>query len=399
LLDFHSRWASESEDRALLHLILIEEPEAHLHTQMQQVFIREIQRILPDESAAGFSRQLVVTTHSPHILYAAGFTPIRYFRRIGGPGRKQHSQVLNLSEFYRTSEKEPRDFLQRYMELTHCDLFFADAAILVEGTVERLLMPAMVHKSATSLESSYLSVLEVGGAYGHIFKSLIEFLGLTTLVITDLDSVLPKAPKVAATGDAAKEEADEDEDGQAEGDTKPPGSKCLVDTPGAVTSNQTLVKWLPAKSLISELLAADEKAKIQPKNGELSATVRVAYQVVRDVTWNGQTERRAARTLEEAFGLENLAWCQERTRHSLGLRIKKAEELALPELAKAIYERVASSAFDKTDFALAVIAQDEKGWIVPFYIDEGLKWLAKQCVPEIPQVTIAAAIEKPEQTA
>ena len=399
LLDFHSRWASETEDRALLHLILIEEPEAHLHTQMQQVFIREIQRILPDESAAGFSRQLVVTTHSPHILYAAGFTPIRYFRRIGGPGRKQHSQVLNLSEFYRTSEKEPRDFLQRYMELTHCDLFFADAAILVEGTVERLLMPAMVHKSATSLESSYLSVLEVGGAYGHIFKSLIEFLGLTTLVITDLDSVLPKAPKVAATGDAAKAEADEDEDGQAEGDTKPPGSKCLVDTPGAVTSNQTLVKWLPAKSLISELLAADEKAKIQPKNGELSATVRVAYQVVRDVTWNGQTERRAARTLEEAFGLENLAWCQDRTRRSLGLRIKKAEELTSPELAKAIYERVASSAFDKTDFALAVIAQDEKGWIVPFYIDEGLKWLAKQCVPEIPQVAIAAAIEKPEQTA
>jgi predicted ATP-dependent endonuclease of OLD family len=168
LLDYHSRWANETEDRALLHLVLIEEPEAHLHTQLQQVFIREVQRILPDDSGAGFSRQLVVTTHSPHILYAAGFTPIRYFRRVGGPGRKQHSQVLNLSEFYRTSEKESRDFLQRYMELTHCDLFFADAAILVEGTVERLLMPAMVHKSAPSLESCYLSVLEVGGAYGHI---------------------------------------------------------------------------------------------------------------------------------------------------------------------------------------------------------------------------------------
>ncbi len=402
LLDFHSRWASETEDRALLHLILIEEPEAHLHTQLQQVFIREVQKILPDDSAAGFSRQIVVTTHSPHILYAAGFTPIRYFRRIGGPGRKQHSQVLNLSEFYQTSEKEPRDFLQRYMELTHCDLFFADAAILVEGTVERLLMPAMVRKSATSLESCYLSVLEVGGAYGHIFKSLIEFLGLTTLVITDLDSVLPKASKVAAGGDAANEEVGEtDDNDQTESDAKHPGSRCLVDTPGAVTSNQTLVKWLPIKSLISELLTADEKAKIQPKSGELSATVRVAYQVAREVTWRGQTERRAGRTLEEAFALENLAWCQELARRSLGLRIKKANELSLSELAGAIYQRVANNSFDKTDFALAVIAQDEKeqAWIVPFYIDEGLKWLAKQCVPEKPQVAIAAAVEKSEPTA
>jgi hypothetical protein len=227
-------------------------------------------------------------------------------------------------------------------------------------------------------------------------------LGLTTLVITDLDSVLPKAPKVAAGGDAANKEVDEaDDDGQAEGDGKRPGSRCLVDTPGAVTSNQTLVKWLPAKSLVSELLAADEKAKVQPRNGELSALIRVAYQVARDVTWRGQTEHRAGRTLEEAFGLENLAWCQDEARRSLRLRIRKANELPLPELAAAIHQRVASNSFDKTDFALAVIAQDEKeqAWIVPFYIDEGLKWLAKQCVPEKPQIAIVAAVEKSEPKA
>ncbi len=77
---------------------------------------------------------------------------------------------------------------------------------MVEGNVERLLLPLMINKSAPKLNSTYLSILEVGGAFAHLFKDLIEFLGLTTLIITDLDSVRPKVRKekpiqAAATND------------------------------------------------------------------------------------------------------------------------------------------------------------------------------------------------------
>ncbi len=92
-----------------------------------------------------------------------------------------------------------RDFLERYLRLTHCDMFFADAAILVEGNVERLLMPQMIAKAAPRLQSNYLSVLEVGGAFGHRFKGLIDFLGLTSLIVTDIDSVSPPAAGALAS--------------------------------------------------------------------------------------------------------------------------------------------------------------------------------------------------------
>lgn len=147
-----------------------------------------------------------MTTHSFHIVYERGFVPVRYFRR-SGEGAGQGSEVLNLSHYYQQLGPPLSDFLVRYMKLTHCDLFFADAAVLVEGTVERLLLPEMIALGAPRLKSAYLSVLEVGGAYAHVFRQLIEFIGLTTLVITDIDSVVgPPAPQEvpAIEGDAAQ---------------------------------------------------------------------------------------------------------------------------------------------------------------------------------------------------
>src|SRR5260370_6974133 len=100
LLDRHEQWMDIEEDRPPLHLVFIEEPEVHLHAQLQQVFIRKIQDILQitGDDAATYQRQFVVTTHSPHILYERGFNPIRYFRR-SAPATTQTPQLLNLPPF------------------------------------------------------------------------------------------------------------------------------------------------------------------------------------------------------------------------------------------------------------------------------------------------------------
>ncbi|MFS7180564.1 ATP-dependent endonuclease, partial [Serratia proteamaculans] len=74
-------------------------------------------------------------------------------------------------------------------------MFFADKAVLIEGTSERLLLPAMIRKTDAAapgepqLGSQYLTVMEVGGAYAHRFFDLLSFLELRTLIITDIDSV------------------------------------------------------------------------------------------------------------------------------------------------------------------------------------------------------------------
>lgn len=100
LLDLHEQWKAEEDKRAPLHLVFIEQPEAHLHAQIQQVFIRNVLRLLEDanDHATFFHTQLVITTHSPHILYERGFSPIRYFRRVSDQ-LDHHTDVRNLSLF------------------------------------------------------------------------------------------------------------------------------------------------------------------------------------------------------------------------------------------------------------------------------------------------------------
>jgi len=374
LLDRHAQWLDIEENRPPLHLIFIEEPEAHLHAQLQQVFIQKVLDLLALQGADAtfYASQVVVTTHSPHVLYERGFPPVRYFRR-SETAAEQKSEVLNLSAFYNDTENPTRDFLERYLKLTHCDIFFADAAVLVEGNVERLLLPQMVAKAAPRLQSSYLSILEIGGAFGYRFRTLVEYLRIPTLVITDIDSVTP--PAALADGDEDQAEPEDDDDGDAA------GSACMTNVAGAVTSNQTLVQWLPQRQLIADLLGVAPEARIQMDAVAGTPLVRVAYQSEVDVVWNGGTIRMAGRTLEEAFALENMTWCQEQAQDDLRLRVRGSANLTCAQLVEGLHRRIKGSKFKKTDFALALLAHAPQEWTVPQYIEDGLKWLEDSVTP------------------
>lgn len=347
MVDLHEAWAHD-EARAPVRLVMVEEPESHLHAQLQQVFVDKIRAVLPEDDP-GFRTQLVVTTHSPHIVYESDFRPIRYFARVGGSGGLQLSEVRNLSLFYDEEEETTRNFLQQYIKLTHCDLFFADGAVLVEGNVERLLVPLIIDRVVPGLRSCHLTILEVGGAFAHRFARLIDFLGLTTLVITDLDSVDPAAKRAS----------------------------CMVTLPGAVTANQTLAAWTPGLTSIADLLAADDDQKTLKDAGP----VRVAYQTRQLATWADESTDLAGRTLEEAFALQNLAWTQDDEQQLLGLQIADSETLTLDQLHAALHEQI-KGRFDKTRFALGVMADPQSGWVAPEYIVEGLLWLLTELQQE-----------------
>jgi hypothetical protein len=220
---------------------------------------------------------------------------------------------------------------------------------------------------------------------------LIRFLGIATLIITDLDSV-----EVVA----APDNQNEDEEKEFEIPAAVPGGEpqkkygrtCLPSEPGAVTANQTLIQWLPKKLTIGDLHAATPADKIEAIAGTEKAMVRVAYQVQTEVSWRGTTASVCGRTLEESFGLENAQWCQEADRKPLGLRLRGqyADPIAL---ASGLHNRVTAPHFDKTRFALAVLTRKEEDWAVPLYIKEGLVWLSELVDLEASH-EIAAAAER-----
>ncbi|MEU7408505.1 ATP-dependent endonuclease [Streptomyces sp. NPDC042638] len=360
ILDFHHAW-EDMEGQPPVHLIMIEEPEAHLHAQLQQVFIRRVFELLP-EAKPGYHTQMVVTTHSSHILYESSFQPIRYFCRDKRDGALHRSDVKNLSIFYNGEKEATREFLQQYLKLTHCDLFFADAAILVEGNVERLLLPLIIDRNFPQLKACHITILEVGGAFAHKFQELLDFLDVATLVITDIDSVEPPAGL-----DADQKETDRSQ-------------ACMTTVPEAVTSNETLKNWFPKLKSVRELLDLPDGEKVVNFHGGEVGNIRVAYQTRQAVVWGTERSVLAGRTLEEAFALENLSWSQDQARKIIGLCIAKSDRLGLAELHEAIFKRVRN--LDKTRFALGLIAEQDTAWKTPQYILDGLTWLSNNLAPK-----------------
>ena len=365
LASFIQRFRNAKEDKVSEFLtVLIEEPEAHMHPQMQQVFISQIKGILEDARKDNIHVQLLITSHSSHILSEAGidsdkgFKRIRYFNRIETGVEVQDFNTLNIS-----NEKQTARFLKQYLTLHKSDLFFSDKVIIVEGTTERMLMPQLIFKSAPGLSTQYVSILEVGGAYTHKFKEILEFLKLKTLVVTDIDSV-----------DLLN------------------GERCEVNggVGGELTSNYTLKDWIPKKSTITELLTCEEKYKIE------NDIVRVAYQT--------EESGIVGRSFEEAFINTNLGLLKSTYENHKGenkniknlfsfSRGKSAETLN----AETPFQLAPISSSAKTNFAFDVMSfpeDDIAEWQVPAYIDAGLKWLEKPLEENIEKETIATTEEE-----
>ncbi len=185
LMSFRDSWingdrrkADDEELEAIqpIHLVLIEEPEAHLHVQVQQVFIKNAYDILRNnpmlKNKNAYCTQMIVSTHSSSIALECKFADLRYFRRTRSVEGLPISVVINLSNVFGVPTRTSR-FVTRYLRTTHYDLFFADAAILIEGAGERIFMPYFINKYEV-LNDSYISVLEIGGRYAHYLKPLIN---------------------------------------------------------------------------------------------------------------------------------------------------------------------------------------------------------------------------------
>lgn len=214
LMDFREKWLkvlSEGKNIEPIHLVFVEEPEAHLHAQAQQVFVRKAFEALCNNKTIRenhwLNTQLVLSTHSNHVINELDLNCMRYFKRVMDAHDKiPISKVVNLSNTFGLDD-ETKQFVTRYIRLTHCDIFFADAVILVEGPAEKILVPSFLANAG--LESYYISVIEVNGRHAHSFRSLINKIGIPTLIVTDIDAtetIVEKGKKKQKGSDYSKRE-------------------------------------------------------------------------------------------------------------------------------------------------------------------------------------------------
>jgi putative ATP-dependent endonuclease of OLD family len=359
LFTYYRHYTATSSESGI-HIVFLEEPEAHLHPQMQEAFIQQLAssanlfpRIdaqmranMPRRAGAGeesgtegdssprWNAQFVVTTHSAHVANQGNFPDIRYFRKeedaveIGSEPGPARTVIKDLSQV--TGDER---FLRKYLTLTRADLYFADKAILVEGASERVFVPAAEEKlgpkrAEETPQHQYVTLMEVGGAHAHRFYPLLKVLGIPALIITDLDPVDNSGSKIR---------------------------KCLASETGR-TSNQSIKAWFSetADITVAELLQRAETGP--PVDG---GSMCLAYQVPEEP--GGP----CGRTFEDAFALANRAL--------FGISTGDAPAKDLEEQARSSVK----SRRSKVDFALDHVLGDHD-WEVPKYIRLGLEWLMQQ---------------------
>ena len=109
--------------------LLIEEPEAHLHPQLQNLFFNYLNKL---DTEQGF--QIFISSHSPTITAKSNLKSVIVLQN---QENKIHALSLTKSGLSDTNHK----YLHKFLDVTKSQLFFSNGAILVEGISEALLMP------------------------------------------------------------------------------------------------------------------------------------------------------------------------------------------------------------------------------------------------------------------
>ncbi|MBC9230690.1 ATP-dependent endonuclease [bacterium SPL81] len=330
-----------------INLLFIEEPEAHTHPQMQYIFIKNIKNLLKEgiqrDDGINRSLQYLITTHSSHIVADSDFEDIKYLKVES----KNNVVAKNLSDLIKEYAADPKEyqFLKQYLTISRAEVFFADKAVLIEGDTERILIPTIMRKVDLEEKNEFLpllsqniSIIEVG-AYSQIFEKFIKFLGIKSLILTDIDSI-----KVTH----------QDKNG------KDVWGVCPVNE-GIKTCNSAINHFLSKDITWDNLKLLDITARTI-SNGKIF----LCYQ--------REEDSYHARSFEDAFIHINRSFINAKIEDFQGLKNRKYFNDGVSNayiLAEKCIEK-------KTHFALDILYHsndDFSNWQIPAYIKEGLLWL------------------------
>lgn len=372
LLSIEIKKNSFNENKKDIKLLFIEEPEAHTHPQLQYIFSRKVADILKGVSGL----QTIITTHSPQMVVNHPFENVRYMFSCEDAHGASNIEIKNfyidLQSKYGT-ELDHFQFLKQYLTIEAASLLFASKVIFIEGISENMLLPLFIakydkeqlDKEALEIKSNpekkpeyipiasqNITILQVG-ANAKAFRHFLEFLGISALIITDIDTATKRRKKSEKTGRIST--------------TYP---ACSVANNSVCTSNETLKYYFNAPSFQEKdsykLWFAE---LISHKLDSISDLIKVSYQV--------NENNYHARSFEDAFINVNKNEIGNNLELIFGIKnidIKKFNSI------QDIYELTESLIDKKSDFAASLLYLEHTeivDWNVPKYIWEGLSWIQK----------------------
>ncbi|MFD1559618.1 AAA family ATPase [Paraburkholderia silviterrae] len=372
-----ARLKPEKGAPAPVHLVMIEEPEAHLHVQVQRIFPDKAHKLISptDADASALKSQLLISTHSSHLAHAEDFDRLRYVRRIAKSAANPMptTEVVNLGQVF-GNDKKTRQFAERYFRVQHTDLLFANAAIFVEGVAERMLVPLFMERDFEELNSRYISFLDIGGSHAHRLKPLVEKLRIPTVIITDVDPCEEQDGKPKKNGEPTKKLVAVANMGQA-------GLHC---------GNPTLRGWHPKLQSLEDFKNPTDAQLVWSENAD--CLVRFAWQLpVAEAGGSWPS------SFEDSLVLTNIPWFKSLMEEKVdddGVDVEPPTG-ALGSVAKAVAESgsvadmvaelhtVMHSSLNKGEFAASIFEKLSFGEPVacPKYIADALCWLQAQLEP------------------
>lgn len=375
IIDYVERYPQEDE-QSKINLICIEEPETHMHPQMQELFIKYINdaiNYLISSSKKKLNTQLVITTHSSHILHSKihtsnSFDNINYITNINNRAEvvRLNDSAVSSVEKYKANEDENENefnkrklddlkFLKKHIKYKVSELFFSDAVIFVEGLTEETLLPFYIDNHA-ELNKYYISVFNINGAHGQVYHPLIKLLKIPSLIITDLD-IKRLDDERTVTIEGVKREVFTQIDN-------------LNDR---VSTNSTIHKFNGSEP--------DGLTKyIESKN-------------LFGVFQKDPINKYYATSFEEAFILTNsnntiLNQALKKVKRNIYNEIVGKETIDLNELIENSYKLQNKLSSSKSDFANTVlyemiISEGSEIPLIPSYIDDGFIWLKDKIVESL----------------
>ncbi|MEI8671339.1 AAA family ATPase [Vibrio sp. SA48] len=176
-------------------MLLIEEPEAHIHAQRQIRLINYLQNIASKTRADGQKPQIIITTHSPNLASEISIDNLVIIKSGSAFSMCQEQTKLDQSDYR---------FLRRFLDVTKANLFFARSVMVVEGDAENILIPTLAKSIGRDFTKHGVSIVNVGGVglrrYAKIFlrKNVEEDgkIAIPVACVTDLDVMPNCGPEI-----------------------------------------------------------------------------------------------------------------------------------------------------------------------------------------------------------